>query len=73
MERYTATLVFQTDQGKRHHLRVTDLDPLCGKDDYHSAMQEILESGVLLSVNGVPTSKLAARVTKVVSTEYDVA
>jgi len=69
---YILQLVFETDQNKRHTVRVPGADPFIDADDIIYAMNDIIESNVILTTNGELTGRHSATLTRTEVQDIDV-
>jgi len=66
---YVLSMVFKTDLGKNYTIRLTGADPNVTDEEVKSAMQTVVDTGVIVHKNGTPADLYGATLIKT-ETEY---
>ena len=73
MDRYDYKLNFTTDRGEVMTVNIPHADATATAAEVGKAMDDIITSGILLSVRGTPAAKHSAELIKTTSKDFNVA
>ena len=71
-ETFVVRLNFQTDQNSLYSIRLTNADPLIEQEDIRDAMQQVIDSGVIIHRNGELAGLVSAELIRTETELFDV-